>query len=99
MTAAAGMVVTEMKTPMSALARASVRDTTPTIPASVATTTEKTFGLPIRALTGRSPAERRRRHPGCADAIAKHLSRARPRGTPEHGQRPSWTEPGPGDRP
>ena len=42
--AAAGMVVTEMNTPIRALARASVSDTTPTIPASTATMTEKTSG-------------------------------------------------------
>jgi hypothetical protein len=35
------MVVTEMKTPIRALARASVNETTPTIPARTATTIEK----------------------------------------------------------
>ena len=40
MDAAAGMVVTEMKTPISALARACRMDTTPTIPAMTATATE-----------------------------------------------------------
>ena len=53
--AAAGMVVTEMNTPMSALARASVRDTTPTSPASTATITEKMSGALIRSATGRTP--------------------------------------------
>ena len=51
------MVVTEMKTPIRAPARASVNETTPTIPASTATTSENKFGLLIRAETGRSPAE------------------------------------------
>ena len=37
MSAAAGIVVTEMNTPISAPALASVSDTTPTIPASTAT--------------------------------------------------------------
>jgi hypothetical protein len=55
MSAAAGMVVTEMNTPMSALARDSVSDTTPTIPARTATTTEKIFGLLMRAETGLTP--------------------------------------------
>ena len=40
MDAAAGIVVTEMNTPISALARDSVSDTTPTRPASTATMTE-----------------------------------------------------------
>src|SRR5207247_1995949 len=44
MSAAAGMVVTEMNTPMRAPARAWVRDTTPTIPARIATTTENQLG-------------------------------------------------------
>ena len=57
MSAAAGMVVTEMKTPMRALARASVNETTPTIPARTATTTENRFGLSIRLETGRTPSE------------------------------------------
>ena len=55
MSAAAGIVVTEMKTPMSAPVRASTRETTPTIPASVATTMENTFGVLIRSDTGRTP--------------------------------------------
>ena len=57
MSAAAGMVVTEMKTPIRALARASVSETTPTIPASTATTTENKFGLSMRLETGRTPSE------------------------------------------
>jgi len=57
MSAAAGMVVTEMKTPMRALARDSVNETTPTIPARTATTTENRFGLSIRLETGRTPSE------------------------------------------
>jgi len=47
--AAAGMVVTEMNTPIRALARDSVRDTTPTTPASTATMTEKTLGALMRS--------------------------------------------------
>ncbi len=54
--AAAGMVVTEMNTPVSAVALASVRDTTPTRPASTATTTENRFGVLIRSETGLTPA-------------------------------------------
>jgi hypothetical protein len=57
MLAAAGIVVTEMNTPISALARASVSDTTPTIAASIATTTENRSGLLIRSATGRTPRE------------------------------------------
>src|ERR1035438_4968848 len=57
MSAAAGMVVTEMKTPMRVLARDSVNETTPTIPARTATTTENRFGLSIRLETGRRPRE------------------------------------------
>ena len=57
MSAAAGMVVTDMKTPMRALARDSVNETTPTIPARTATTTENRFGLSIRLETGRTPSE------------------------------------------
>jgi hypothetical protein len=48
-------VVTEMNTPIRAAARASVSDTTPTIPARTATTTENTSGLLIRSATGRTP--------------------------------------------
>jgi ABC-type multidrug transport system ATPase subunit len=55
--AAAGMVVTEMNTPISAPARASVRDTTPTSPARTATITENRSGLLIRSETGRTPSE------------------------------------------
>jgi hypothetical protein len=47
--AVTGMVVTEMDTPMRALARASVRDTMPTIPASTATTGENTSGVLMRS--------------------------------------------------
>ncbi len=53
--AAAGIVVTEMNTPIRAPARASVRDTTPTRPAMTATTTENRFGELIRSETGRTP--------------------------------------------
>src|SRR5215471_18566185 len=53
--AAAGMVVTEMNTPMRALARDRVSDTTPTMAASTATMTEKRFGESIRLATGRMP--------------------------------------------
>jgi hypothetical protein len=55
MLAAAGIVVTEMNTPISAPARDSVSDTTPAMPASTATTTEKKSGLLISAETGRTP--------------------------------------------
>ena len=54
--AAAGIVVTEMNTPMSVLALASVSETTPTIPASTATMTENTSGELMKSATGRSPA-------------------------------------------
>jgi hypothetical protein len=50
--AVAGTVVTEMKTPIRAAARASVSDTTPTIPAKTVTITENRFGLTIRLETG-----------------------------------------------
>ena len=53
MSAAAGIVVTEMNTPMSAFARDSVSETTPTTPASTATITENTFGELMRSETGR----------------------------------------------
>ena len=55
--AAAGIVVTEMNTPIRALARASVSETTPTIPARTATTIENKFGLSIREETGRTPTK------------------------------------------
>ena len=55
--AAAGIVVTEMNTPISALARASVSDTTPTMPARTATMTENRSGLLMKSETGRTPAE------------------------------------------
>ena len=58
MSAAAGMVVTEMNTPMRAPARASVRDTTPTIPARIATTTENQLGLLMRSETGLTPCRK-----------------------------------------
>src|SRR4051812_22439032 len=61
-----------MNMPMSALARASVSETTPTIPASVATTTENRFGVSIRFATGRRP-----RRPG---------SRASPPGNPHQSE-------------
>jgi hypothetical protein len=51
------MVVTEIKTPIRALARASVNETTPTIPARTATTIENKFGLSMRLETGRTPSE------------------------------------------
>jgi hypothetical protein len=54
------MVVTEMKTPIRALARASVNETTPTIPARTATTIENRSGLSMRLETragGRAGAE------------------------------------------
>ena len=53
--AAAGIVVTETNTPIRVLARDSASDTTPTIPASTATTTEKKFGLLMRSDTGVIP--------------------------------------------
>jgi hypothetical protein len=54
--AAAGMVVTEMNTPVSVVALATVSDTTPTRPAMTATTTENRLGVLIRSETGRTPA-------------------------------------------
>ena len=45
-----------MNTPVSAVALASVSDTTPTSPAMTATTTENRFGVLIRSETGRTPA-------------------------------------------
>ena len=56
MSEAAGIVVTEMNTPISAFARDSVSETTPTMPASSATITENTFGELMRSETGRTPA-------------------------------------------
>src|SRR5215475_4156277 len=53
--AAAGMVVTEMNTPLRALALASVRDTTPTSPARMATMTEYMLGVLMRSETGLVP--------------------------------------------
>src|SRR5262245_36550072 len=55
MSAAAGMVVTEINTPMRVLARASVREITPTTPASTATMTENQLGVLMRLLRGRTP--------------------------------------------
>jgi hypothetical protein len=49
------MVVTAMNTPMRALARDGVSDTTPTMAASTATMTEKKFGESMRLATGRMP--------------------------------------------
>ena len=58
MSEAAGIVVTEMNTPMSVLDRDSVSETTPTTPASAATINENQFGVLIRLETGRTPADR-----------------------------------------
>ena len=55
---AAGMVVTEMKTPIKVLDRASVSETTPTTPASNATMKENQFGVSIRSETGGPPGHR-----------------------------------------
>jgi len=52
---AAGMVVTEMNTPIKVADRASVSETTPTTPASRATMKENQFGVSIRSETGRRP--------------------------------------------
>ena len=49
MSDAAGMVVTEMNTPIRVLDRASVSDTTPTTPARAATMNENQLGLLIRS--------------------------------------------------
>jgi hypothetical protein len=57
--AAAGIVVTEMKTPIRALTLDSVSETTPTSPASTATMTENASGELIRSATGRWPARKR----------------------------------------
>ena len=59
MSEAAGIVVTEMNTPMSVLDRDSVSETMPTTPASAATMNENQFGVLIRLETGRTPAEYR----------------------------------------
>lgn len=50
------MVVTEMNTPIRVLERASVSDTTPTMPASTATMKENQLGVLIRSETGRMPS-------------------------------------------
>jgi hypothetical protein len=55
MSAAAGMVVMEMNTPISAPALDSVSETTPASPATTATTTENRLGELIRSETGRTP--------------------------------------------
>ena len=60
MAAAAGIVVTEMNTPMRALARACRIETTPTMPAMNATTTEYRLGWLIRSETGRNPSRKSR---------------------------------------
>jgi hypothetical protein len=52
---AAGMVVTEMNTPIKVADRASVRETTPTTPASRAMMKENQLGVSIRLETGRAP--------------------------------------------
>jgi ATP-binding cassette, subfamily C, bacterial CydC len=56
MSAAAGIVVTEMNTPIRAPALADVSDTTPTRAATTATTTENKFGELIRSDIGRIPS-------------------------------------------
>ncbi len=55
MSAAAGIVVTEMNTPSRALVLDWVSETIPTTPARTATTTEKKFGVLIRLDTGLRP--------------------------------------------
>ena len=52
--AAAGMAVTKMNTPIRASARA--RDTTPTMPASTATTRKYPSGVSMKSATGRTPS-------------------------------------------
>ena len=54
MSAAAGTVVTEMKTPTRAPLFADVRDSTPAIPASTATTTDQRSGAVMNPVSGRS---------------------------------------------
>ena len=56
MSAAAGMVVTEMNTPIKVLDRASVIDNTPTTPARSATMKENQLGASMRLETGRIPS-------------------------------------------
>ena len=53
---AAGMVVTEMSTPTSEPARASVSATVPATPASTATITANRSGLEMNDVSGRSPS-------------------------------------------
>jgi cytochrome d ubiquinol oxidase subunit II len=48
----------QMNTPMRTLARAWVSDTTPTMPASTATTTENRFGWSMSWATGRTPSRK-----------------------------------------
>lgn len=55
MSEAAGIVVTEMNTPMIVLDRASVSEITPTTPARAATMRENQLGVSIRFETGRIP--------------------------------------------
>jgi hypothetical protein len=56
MFAAAGMVVTLMNTPTSALDFEAVRDTIPAAPAMSAVTTLKTSGCATNEVSGRWPA-------------------------------------------
>ena len=56
MSDAAGIVVTEMNTPIKVLDRDSVIDRTPTTPASSATMKENQLGVSIRLETGRIPS-------------------------------------------
>jgi hypothetical protein len=55
MSAAAGIVVTEMNTPISAPERGPVSEITPTMPATTATMTENRLGELMRSETGRTP--------------------------------------------
>src|SRR5690348_3382072 len=56
MSEAAGMVVTEMNTPIKVLERDSATDMTPTTPASNATMKENQLGVSIKLETGRMPS-------------------------------------------
>ena len=68
MSEAAGIVVTEMNTPMIVLDRASVSEITPTTPARAATMRENQLGVSIRFETGRIPnVYARGRQPGPSD--------------------------------
>ena len=62
------------KPPISAPARDSVRDTTPTIPATTATTTENRFGELIRSDTGLTP---RRYSSGASPSPRMHKAKSR----------------------